>query len=313
MKNTSFTPRILLLAALAVCWTTACLAAAPVVQGSPEHQGRPRVPRTGFAPVLTPKIGTARPAASSPVRRQGTSPVLKKSRPVSTPALRMSEDGVDAKEDALRKLSMADKKKPTPSDPADEEDREGFVEGIVNWLKTDEGREEALQWTITFAVALSFRLFVIEPRFIPSLSMFPTFDIGDQLAVDKISKVLGREYQRKDVVVFHAPPAFAKFVDESKKNEDLIKRIVAVEGDEVMVRNGDLYINGQKVDEPYRNEPAQYSWGPRTVPAGAVLVFGDNRNASLDSHIWGFLPKENIVGRAIIKYWPPQRAGLIEN
>jgi hypothetical protein len=119
-------------------------------------------------------------------------------------------------------------------------------------LGSVQGREEALQWTATFLVAITFRTFVMEPRFIPSLSMFPTFEVGDQLAVDKISKlwrcgnrsdcinrdprrllvvtspahpVPCRPYQRDDVVVFRAPPAFADYVDESKANEDLIKRI----------------------------------------------------------------------------------------
>eukprot|EP00281_Chroomonas_sp_CCMP1168_P019960 CAMPEP_0206231060 /NCGR_PEP_ID=MMETSP0047_2-20121206/10624_1 /ASSEMBLY_ACC=CAM_ASM_000192 /TAXON_ID=195065 /ORGANISM="Chroomonas mesostigmatica_cf, Strain CCMP1168" /LENGTH=304 /DNA_ID=CAMNT_0053654591 /DNA_START=102 /DNA_END=1016 /DNA_ORIENTATION=- len=297
-----------ILAALLACSTVACLGAATGAEhGAQPQQGRPRVPRTGFAPGYTPSLGRRSPGAAAPMRSSPAATPLKRAKPALAPALRMSE----GKDDALKKLAKADKK-PDGSDPADEEDREGFVEGIVNWLKSDEGREEAIQWTVTFAVALSFRLFVIEPRFIPSLSMYPTFDIGDQLAVDKISKNW-RDYQRKDVVVFHAPPAFAKYVDAGKKNEDLIKRIVAVEGDEVQVKNGDLFVNGQKVDEPYRNEPAQYSWGPKKVPAGTVLVFGDNRNASLDSHIWGFLPKENIVGRAIVKYWPPNRVGLIEN
>jgi len=166
------------------------------------------------------------------------------------PALRMSSD--DKKEDVLQKLASLDsvaEKKPEPDDG--DESRKGFVEEIIDWFKSDEGREEAIQWTLTFGMALSFRLFIVEPRFIPSLSMFPTFEVGDQLAVDKISKYW-REYERRDVVVFRAPPAFARFVDEQKANEDLIKRIVAVEGDTVQVKGGDLYINGEKQIEPYR-------------------------------------------------------------
>lgn len=166
------------------------------------------------------------------------------------PALRMSSG--DKKEDVLQKLASLDsvaEKKPEPDDG--DESRKGFVEEIIDWFKSDEGREEAIQWTLTFGMALSFRLFIVEPRFIPSLSMFPTFEVGDQLAVDKISKYW-REYERRDVVVFRAPPAFARFVDEQKANEDLIKRIVAVEGDTVQVKGGDLYINGEKQIEPYR-------------------------------------------------------------
>jgi len=214
----------------------------------------------------------------------------------------------------LEKLAAVDsgKGKPEPGDAADKEDRPGFVQELVDWFQSDDGKEEAFQWTVTFTLALSFRIFILEPRFIPSLSMYPTFEVGDQLAVDKVSKYW-REYQRKDVVVFKSPPAFAKFVDGSKKDEDLIKRIVALEGDTVQVKNGALYVNGKKVEEPYTFEEAEYSYGPKVVPAGCVLVFGDNRNESLDSHVWGELPKENIIGRAVIKYWPPMRAGYVEN
>lgn len=60
-----------------------------------------------------------------------------------------------------------------------------------------------------------------------------------------------------------------------------------------------------------RQEP-EYKWGPQTVPEGMVMVLGDNRNHSLDSHIWGFLPTENVIGRAVFKYWPPWRVGTIE-
>lgn len=62
-----------------------------------------------------------------------------------------------------------------------------------------------------------------------------------------------------------------------------------------------------------RFQEPEYKWGPQTVPEGMVMVLGDNRNHSLDSHIWGFLPRENVIGRAIFKYWPPWRAGLVEN
>ena len=94
---------------------------------------------------------------------------------------------------------------------------EGIVEETIAWFKSDEGRDEALQWTLTFAIAIAFRVFIMEPRYIPSLSMFPTFDIGDQLAVEKVTKYF-RPYQRKDVIVFRAPPAFADYVEVSSES-----------------------------------------------------------------------------------------------
>jgi len=83
----------------------------------------------------------------------------------------------------------------------------------------------------------------------------------------------------------------------------------AIQGDRVEVRNGKLFVNGNQQEEPYTAEDAKYQFGPVEVPAGTVLVLGDNRNQSFDGHIWGFLPKENVIGRAVFVYWPPWRIG----
>lgn len=121
-----------------------------------------------------------------------------------------------------------------------------------------------------------------------------------------------RDYQRRDVVVFHPPPAFAEVSGRTDlQNEALIKRIVAVAGDIVEIKGGRLYINSQPQEEGYLNEAPEYDLGPLKVPSGTVLVLGDNRNHSLDGHLWGFLPVENVIGRAVVKYWPVWRAGLI--
>lgn len=94
--------------------------------------------------------------------------------------------------------------------------------------------------------------------------------------------------------------------------EALIKRVVAVAGDTVEIKNNHLYVNDVLQDETYINELPDYSLPPTKVPMGMVLVLGDNRNHSFDSHIWGFLPDRNIIGRAVVKYWPPWRMGLVE-
>jgi len=170
-------------------------------------------------------------------------------------------------------------------------------------------KEDLKTFFSSLTVALAIRGFLVEPRFIPSLSMYPTFDVGDQLTVDKISKKW-REYQRGDVIVFNPPPLFFEAVGQDRNGEALIKRIVAVEGDAVQVKNGGkLYINNVLQNEPYTNEDARYSFGPVKVPSGCVFVLGDNRNQSLDGHVWGFLPRENIIGRATLKFWPPWRVG----
>lgn len=77
------------------------------------------------------------------------------------------------------------------------------------------------------------------------------------------------------------------------------------------MRDGKLYVNGIEQSEPYSLEEAAYYFGPITVPGDTLLVLGDNRNISFDSHIWGFLPEDHVIGRATIKYWPIPRAGKV--
>lgn len=79
----------------------------------------------------------------------------------------------------------------------------------------------------------------------------------------------------------------------------------------MQVRNGVLYVNGDQQEEPFVNEPATYSMPKLTVPTGCVFVLGDNRNHSFDSHYWGPVPADNIIGKAVVKYWPPWRVALV--
>lgn len=217
------------------------------------------------------------------------------------------------------RLSAADNDDPNPgglNQWGDENDREkpfnelGFFDQVREWFASDEGKEDVKTYTTSLAVALLLRLLIIEPRYIPSLSMYPTFEVGDQLAVEKVTKRI-RPFSRNEVVVFNPPQAFREIVGDSsrKAKEALIKRIVAVEGDTVEVKGGKLFVNGVMQDEPFTAEDAAYEFGPVVVPPGDVLVLGDNRNHSLDGHIWGFLPAENVIGRAVFVYWPPWRVG----
>ena len=167
----------------------------------------------------------------------------------------------------------------------------------------------------TLIFCLAIRFFLVEPRYIPSLSMFPTFDVGDQLAVEKVTKIArplledAFPVRRNEVLVFNPPPAFQDLVTGSAKREALIKRCVAIAGDEVQIKNGILFVNGQAQFETFINERPDYDLPKVTVPPENVFVLGDNRNQSLDSHIWGFLPVKNIIGRAVLTYWPPGRFG----
>jgi len=191
---------------------------------------------------------------------------------------------------------------------------DSFIAQLQRWWNSDEGRDDVKTYFVSLCIALLLRFTIIEPRYIPSLSMYPTFEVGDQLAVEKVTKRI-KPFYRQEVVVFNPPKSFRDIIvgqygqDQSRAKEALIKRIVAIEGDEVEVKQGKLFVNGDEQDEPFTAEDAQYEFGPIKVPPESVLVLGDNRNHSLDGHIWGFLPKKNVIGRAVFIYWPPWRVG----
>jgi signal peptidase I len=150
---------------------------------------------------------------------------------------------------------------------------------------------------------------VLEPRWIPSGSMLPTLQLQDRILVEKIRPHLRRNLPRDSIVVFHAPPALVEAGYDPKAA--LIKRVVGTPGDRIAVENGQLWRNGEPVAEPWRSEAIGYSFGPVTVPADSLLVLGDNRNASLDSHLWGPLPRQAVIGTAVLRYWPLNRLGPI--
>ncbi len=159
------------------------------------------------------------------------------------------------------------------------------------------------------ALALVLRWAVLEPRWIPSGSMLPNLQIQDRVLVEKLRARLGRPLPVGAVVVFHPPPALlaAGYDPEAA----LIKRVVARGGDQVEVRAGQLWRNGSPVQPDWSAEPMDYTLPPFTVPANQLLVLGDNRNASLDSHLWGPLPQQAVIGTAVLRYWPLDRFGPI--
>lgn len=163
--------------------------------------------------------------------------------------------------------------------------------------------------TIGLSALLAFgiRTFVAEARYIPSGSMLPTLQINDRLIVDKVGYRF-RTPQRGDIVVFSPTDALQR----QNFHDAFIKRVIGLPGDRVEVKGGRVFINDQPLRENYVAEVAQYQYGPVMVPSNAYLVLGDNRNNSYDSHYWGFVPRDKIIGRAIVRFWPPNRVGEIQ-
>ena len=162
---------------------------------------------------------------------------------------------------------------------------------------------------IALILALLIRVFVAEPRFIPSDSMLPTLEVGDRLIVEKLSYRL-RPPEFGEIIVFDPPQQLQ--IQGYTKDQAFIKRIIGQPGQTVQVNNGTVFVNQQPLQEPYIAAPPNYTLPPVTVPDGEFFVMGDNRNNSNDSHVWGFLPQRNIIGRAWLRFYPFDRLGLVE-
>ncbi len=163
---------------------------------------------------------------------------------------------------------------------------------------------------LSIVLALGIRQFVAEARFIPSGSMEPTLQIDDRLVVEKISYRFNPP-KRSDIIVFQAPQRALDAVG-STSHDAYIKRVIGLPGEKVQVKDGKVFIDDKVLQENYIQAPPDYQWGPEVVPEGQYLVLGDNRNSSSDGHVWGFLPEESIIGRAVVRFWPPTRIGGLD-
>ena len=184
------------------------------------------------------------------------------------------------------------------SDPsADSTKRQGSWRSLLIWV----------------LLALLLRWIVVEPRWIPSGSMLPTLQLQDRILVEKLSprfdRVRHQAMPLNSIVVFKVPEPLVQAGYDP--DAALIKRVVGRPGDQLEVRDGQLRRNGEAVDEPWLNEAIDYVMPPVTVPDNELWVMGDNRNASLDSHLWGPLPEADVIGTAILRYWPLSRFGPI--
>jgi len=157
--------------------------------------------------------------------------------------------------------------------------------------------------TLVLAVVLYFGINAVSARVrVDGFSMNPSLENGEYILVNKLAYKTG-EPARGDIVVFSFP---------LDPNQDLIKRVIGLPGESVSIQDGKVSINGILLEESYIAAPPIYN-GTWVVAEGELFVLGDNRNESKDSHEWGLLPMENIIGKAVVIYWPPPKWEVINH
>ena len=165
------------------------------------------------------------------------------------------------------------------------------------------GRELVETALFTLAVFLIARAALQNFR-VDGLSMFPNLHNGEYILVDKVEYLI-HSPQRGDIVVFRAVPA-------GQPDKDFIKRVIGLPGETVQVKGGAVFIDGRRLGEPYLQDRPDYTLPLRRVPPNSYFVLGDNRNDSFDSHGWPseWLPRTDIIGKALVSYWPPADLSL---
>jgi signal peptidase I len=181
----------------------------------------------------------------------------------------------------------------TDAEDADAQPRRRWRRTILEWLGVIGGG---------IAIALLVEAFLIQAFWIPSPSMEPTLGVGDRVLVNKLSYNF-HDVNRGDVVVFERPPGAS--TGENGEIKDLIKRVIAIGGETVEARDGNVYVNGKQIEENYLEPGTPTDNLPlTTIPDGRVFVMGDNRTNSEDSRIFGPIDEDDIVGRAFIRVLP---------
>jgi signal peptidase I len=185
------------------------------------------------------------------------------------------------------------------------------------------GWQVTTEWLVTIigaiVIVLAVKQWVVNPYRIPSSSMEPTLHcarpaygceahFSDRVLACRFCYRLA-DPKRGDIVVFHTPPLAAV---RCSSGGTYVKRLIGLPGDLWEERNGYVFINGRRLDEPYIR-PARRDTrtiAPIRIPRGRYFMMGDNRNSSCDSRRWGTVPRSNLIGKVIATYWPPRRLGL---
>jgi signal peptidase I len=170
-------------------------------------------------------------------------------------------------------------------------------------------RETVFLVALALVLSQAVKAYAVQPYVVPSGSMLPTIQLWDRVLAEKVTYRFVREPEVGDIVVFDNP-------DPTNKREKIyIKRVIAVAGQSVDVRDGIVWVDGVALSEPYTHgvstDPGSVSL-PATVPEGHVWLMGDNRPGSGDSRFFGPQPVSHVRGRAVLTYWPPTRFGELD-
>jgi signal peptidase I len=185
-------------------------------------------------------------------------------------------------------------------------------------------RKVLLEWVVliggALVIAFVIKTFLFQAFYIPSESMTPTLQVGDRVLVNKLSYRL-HDVNRGDIVVFESPDA-----PGAGDVKDLVKRVIGLPGETVEARDGQVYVDGRPLDEPYLpkgtttdirtipqhcERPAGGQAAGCKVPADSIFVLGDNRGASKDGRVFGPIKESEIVGRVFVRIWPLGELGLL--
>jgi signal peptidase I len=181
------------------------------------------------------------------------------------------------------------------------EEAGGSGSKVLRWL-VHALREVAETVIPAVVIALVINLFLAQATQVLGQSMEPNLHSTQRVVVEKVTYRFFHGPRRGDIVVIDLP----------EQTEMLIKRVVGLPGETVEVRGGEVYIEGEKLTEPWTVNPGGSSYGPQTIPPLHVFVMGDNRGASNDSRNFGPVPIEHIVGHAWFSYWPMEYVGFVE-